>query len=359
MSLIEGRRKGPAAALARGGLSALSLPYGAAIAGRNSMYESGILRSEKLPIPVVSVGNLTAGGTGKTPFVELIMRKLQAAGHKPGLLSRGYGRVGNVSGQPINDELLVLRDNLGDFPAYIGPDRAANGRLAVSRGDCDCLVMDDGFQHRRLRRDIDIVMIDATNPLGHGRLLPRGLLREPFESIRRARVVVLNRVDMADPSRVLEIEAAVRRTAAGCVLLKAGHQVIGFLRSSDAECFPTVNFSGKRVFAACGIGNPESFFRLLEMLGLEVVGKLAFPDHCAFEPGDIREIEETRKSCSAETVIVTQKDIVKIAAVVKESGSGLAGLEKWFTLLIRTELVSGEAELDGLLTELWPESRKG
>ena len=172
-ALISGRKRGPTAALLRGTLRLASMPYGWAAAVRNKLFDWGWKGSTRVEVPVVSVGNLTLGGTGKTPCVEYVCRFYRGLDLRVGILSRGYG----VEHGP-NDEALVLEENLPDVPHLQGPDRVALARTAIEELESEILVLDDGFQHRRLARDLDVVLVDATDPWGHGYLFPRGLLRE-------------------------------------------------------------------------------------------------------------------------------------------------------------------------------------
>src|SRR5438876_5539483 len=200
--LISGRARGVGSSLCRLALSVASGPYGSAVHLRNWCYDRGWLPTHRPPVPVISVGNLTAGGTGKTPCVEYLARFLQARGLRPAVLSRGY----RGNGRP-NDEALILEANLPDVPHLQGKDRVTRASQAVRVFGADVLILDDGFQHRRLRRDLDLVLIDAMNPWGHGRLLPRGLLREPISSLRRADAVIVTRLDQAQPAEIERIIA--------------------------------------------------------------------------------------------------------------------------------------------------------
>src|SRR5947199_10786584 len=178
--LVSGRASGVGPALARLGLRAASLPYGAAVRLRNRLYDRGWKRTQRSAAPVVSVGNLTLGGTGKTPCVEYLARFYRGRDVRVAILSRGYGA--GVPAQRVvgpNDEALVLEENLPDVPHLQGADRVALAGVAVEELEAELLILDDGFQHRRLGRDLDVVLLDATEPFGHGRLFPRGLLREP------------------------------------------------------------------------------------------------------------------------------------------------------------------------------------
>ena len=184
--LITGRRRGPVAVVARAGLWAASLPYGVGVRVRNRLFDAGLRKVIKLPVPVVCVGNLSLGGTGKTPMVEWVARQLVDLGMRPAIVSRGYG---------AGDEARVLEDNLPDVPHLCGADRAAVAMTAVEELGSDCIVLDDGFQHRRLHRDLDIVLIDATRRPYDDHLFPRGTLREPVCGLKRAGMVVVTRFD--------------------------------------------------------------------------------------------------------------------------------------------------------------------
>src|SRR5207237_7695042 len=170
-----------------------SVPYGWAIGLRNRLFERGWKRSQQAPVAVVSIGNLTLGGTGKTPCVEYVARLYRQQDLRVAILSRGYG-----SSQGRNDEALVLEENLPDVPHLQGADRVSLAMIAVEELESEDLILDDGFQHRRLKRDLDLVLVDATNPWGHGYLFPFGLLREPPCNLRRAGVILLTRCDLVD-----------------------------------------------------------------------------------------------------------------------------------------------------------------
>jgi tetraacyldisaccharide 4'-kinase len=207
-ALIGGHRKGLWPTLERLGFWTLSLPYGLGVRLRNGAFDRGWRRSESAPVPVVSVGNLSVGGTGKTPCVETVARFYRSLDLRVAILSRGYGAQAGM-----NDEALVLEQNLPDVPHLQGADRTALAQVAVEELESEVLVLDDGFQHRKLRRDLDLVLIDATNPWGHGYLLPRGLLREPVGGLKRAHVVLLTRCDQVAPEAIREIRTRAERLA--------------------------------------------------------------------------------------------------------------------------------------------------
>ena len=208
LALMAGERRGFSAAWQRCGLRLASVPYGWAVAVRNGLFDRGWKSIERAGVPVVSVGNLTVGGTGKTPCVEYIASRLRQWDRRVAILSRGYG-----SEHGPNDEALVLEENLPDVPHLQGPDRVALARIAIEELESEVLVLDDGFQHRRLARDLDVVLIDATQPWGFGYLLPRGLLRESPRGLRRAGAVVLTRCDQVDAAALAKLKGEVAKLA--------------------------------------------------------------------------------------------------------------------------------------------------
>ena len=208
LRLVRGETRGALASASRVALGGASSLYGLAVGSRNLAFYLGWKASHRASVPVVSVGNLTLGGTGKTPMVEWIARWYRARGVRVAILSRGYGQSGEM-----NDEGRVLEENLPDVPHLQGADRVDLAGRAVEELESELLVLDDGFQHRRLARDLDVVLLDALDPFGLGRMFPRGLLREPARSLRRAGVVVLSRADLVDRSTRVAIRARAEKAA--------------------------------------------------------------------------------------------------------------------------------------------------
>ncbi len=242
---MSGQANGLWPALERAGLRLASGPYGLAVWLRNGLYERGWKERHQAPVPVVSVGNLTVGGTGKTPCVEYVARFYRGRDRRVAILSRGYGSPSPLPLSPggrgvgvrgRNDEAMVLEENLPDVPHLQGPDRVALAATAVEELESEVLVLDDGFQHRRLRRDLDIVLLDATDPWGHGHLLPRGLLREPPSSLRRACVVVLTRCDQVGAEERSRLRSAIARLAPQAPLVEATHRPIGLGDGAAGSC---------------------------------------------------------------------------------------------------------------------------
>ncbi len=337
LHLISGESRGLGPALMRFGLRAASVPYGLAVRLRNGAYQRGWLQSEPVPVPVISVGNLTAGGTGKTPCVEYIARFYRELHRRVAILSRGYGSAGEC-----NDEALLLKENLPDVPHLQGADRVALARTAFAKLESDVLVLDDGFQHRRLARDVDVVLIDATVPWGHGYLLPRGLLREQPSSLRRADVLMLTRCDQAPAEQRDRLRRTLSRIAPHKPLVETTHRPVE-LSNCDGENAALELLRDVPAAAFCGIGNPESFRRSLLNLGARLEDFRAYPDHHAYGRADIEELHRWADGLPAGTVIVTtQKDVVKLRL------SRLGDRPLWW-LRIRLCVESGQDALDGCL----------
>jgi tetraacyldisaccharide 4'-kinase len=306
-AVVSGEARGLWPALLRGGLSLASLPYACSVYLRNRFYERGRKTCFKVPVPVVSVGNLTLGGTGKTPCVEHVARFYRQQDLRVAILSRGYG-----STRGRNDEALVLRENLPDVPHLQGTDRAALAKKAVEELQSEILVLDDGFQHRRLQRDLDVVLVDATNPWGGGHLFPRGLLREPRAGLRRAGLIVLTRCDQVDRPVLHGLHDHVARIAPDVPIAETTHQPTDLL-NAERKTAP-VGFLAKRLVAAfCGIGNPNAFRHTLIDLGAELCAFRVYPDHHRYRSADVDALERWASQQAKECVVVTtQKDLVKL-----------------------------------------------
>jgi tetraacyldisaccharide 4'-kinase len=306
-ALVSGRSRGWRPALARLGLSAASGPYAAAVWLRNRLYDRGWKRVCRAEVPVVSVGNLTLGGTGKTPCVEYLARFYRERDVRVAILSRGYkGARGR------NDEAMVLEENLPDVPHLQGADRVALAATAVEELEAELLILDDGFQHRRLGRDLDVVLLDATNPWGHGRHFPRGLLRESPREVRRASVVMLTRCDQVPDGDVRALEVKARKLAPNAPVVATEHAAVEWVQH-DAPPRPVDAVRGMPLVAFCGLGNPKAFRRTLRDLGCEPTDFRAFPDHHGYTRADVESLRDWARRQPADAVIATtQKDLVKL-----------------------------------------------
>ena len=304
---MSGRRRDLAAGLARPLLRAGSIPYGWAIAWRNNRYNRGAAEIHQAGVPVVSIGNLTVGGTGKTPLVQWLARHARNEGVRVAILSRGYG----AEQGGVNDEALELELALPDVPHLQNPDRAASASVAICELATQLLLLDDGFQHRRLARDLDIVLLDASEPFGFDYLLPRGTLREPVRSLRRAQVIVLSRADMATP----DTRDAVRRRAlaynSAAVWCEVEHRAAGLLDCAG-RAEPLEAAANQSVAAFCGIGNPAGFRHTLEGLGCRVAAWREFPDHHNYTRADVDELGRLVAQSGVRQILCTRKDLVKL-----------------------------------------------
>jgi tetraacyldisaccharide 4'-kinase len=308
----------------------LTLPYGAAAHLRARAYRKGILKSHHLGGTVISIGNLTTGGTGKTPMVLWIAERLLAEGRNVGILTRGYRgekiapaskdnadataqqNVGAHALSATSDEVRLLQSRLGNRVQFgVGSNRYEQGRELAKRG-VNWFVLDDGFQHQQLARDVDIVLIDATNPFSGGRLLPAGRLREPRSALARADIIVITRSAHAPA-----IESAIRRDSSAPIFyarpkLDAIHSFTeGQLAGAVApEALP-------KLFAFCGIGNPVAFLEDLRTWGIEIVGHRFFPDHHRYTDNDDQDILRQASEAGASALICTEKDVYNLRAADK------------------------------------------
>jgi tetraacyldisaccharide 4'-kinase len=337
--LLSGQWRGPVAAALRGMLRLAEWPYGWVVRNRNRRFDRGG-RVERVAAPVISVGNLTVGGTGKTPFVAWLARWFAERQMAVTIISRGYG---SQRGAP-NDEALELAARLPDVPHLQNPDRVAAAEQALQASARQVLILDDAFQHRRLARDLDIVLLDALEPFGYEHLLPRGLLREPVESLSRAQVVALSRSDAVDDARRRAIEQRVRSLAPQAVWLELVHRPVGLVSANGKHLdFSELQFGS--VAAFCGIGNPAGFRHTLTQCGICPQGFLDLPDHCAYDEATLDRITSWLTALAGvNDVICTRKDLVKIPR------DELAGKRLW-ALEIELEISRGREDLERLLEQ--------
>jgi tetraacyldisaccharide 4'-kinase len=334
-AIMSGQRKDPLAILLRGLLRIGEVPYRIGVARRNRAFDTGRTEIHHCGVPVISIGNLTTGGTGKTPLVCYVARYLRQQQLRVAIVSRGYGAEEGEE----NDEAAELSRSLPDVPHIQDPDRVAAARIAVEELESEVILMDDGFQHRRLHRDLDMVVIDATNPFGYDHLLPRGLLREPIASLTRAQCIVLSRSDLVDESTRQKIRATVTRYAPQAVFAEAIHEPSGLLTWPDQQ-EPAARLKGKRVALLCAIGNPDAFAATIHRCGAEIIATRNLPDHDEYSRTTVAAITEWLKSLNDESieVICTHKDLVKLQT------DRLAG-HRLSALLIDMTLVSNETPL--------------
>ena len=303
----------------------VSALYGAAINFRNALYEKGVFKSHALGVPVISVGNITVGGTGKTPMVALVAGMLLEKGEKVGILTRGYGRKNPKQRVLVSDGERILADakDAGDEPFELA--RKLNGK-AVIVADADrvsagiwtrekfgitTFVLDDAFQHRQVRRDTDIVLIDATNPFGNGKTLPFGTLREPLKNLQRADLIVITRANLIEG--VSNLTSQIKRYNQTSPIHISRNRISNVTTLKD---FQTTNnteqITKDKVFAFCALGNPNNFYDQLRQENFEVMATQTFSDHHFYNQKDIAAIENKARSVSAKTLLTTAKDAVKL-----------------------------------------------
>jgi len=300
-------------------LPPLSALYGAVTRARLSLYERGTFRTSKLARPVISVGNITTGGTGKTPLVEWVARAVADEGKKVCVLTRGYGRerpdrrVLVSDGESVlsnvleaGDEPFLLAKNLRGVAAVIcDANRIAAGQEAIKHLKTDCFVLDDGFQHLRLARDLNIATIDATNPWGGRKLLPYGRLRENVSGLRRADCVVLTRADQT--SEVDSVVAEIKTITGDRPVFKSRMEIRRVQSLDGSSIMPAGPYS-----AFCGVGNPTAFFLQLRQQGFDVIRETTFPDHHSYTEADVDNLSKTAQQVGASRLLTTAKDAVKL-----------------------------------------------
>jgi tetraacyldisaccharide 4'-kinase len=289
----------------------VSVPYAAAAHLRARAYQMGILKPRRLDGTVISVGNLTVGGTGKTPMVLWIAQRLLAEGKRVGILTRGYkGAKQSQTLTGTSDEVRLLKARLGgQVPFGVGPNRYESGQRLAKEG-VEWFVLDDGFQHLQLARDVNVVLIDATKPFGGGKVLPAGRLREPRSALGRADIVVITRSQHA-----AAVESVIRRYSAAPIFYAEPRldEIRIWRGAYPGEVDPQARI--KKVFAFCGIGNPSAFVSNLQEWGFQVAGHKFFRDHHRYMQRDAREIERAARAAGCEALICTEKDIFNLGDV--------------------------------------------
>ncbi len=310
---------GPIAAL----LTAPAFLYRSAVALRNRLYDAGMLRAQRLPCPVVSVGNLTVGGTGKTPVTSFIAGMLSEAGYRVGVVSRGYRRRGGSGALLVSDGRSILADpsHAGDEPCLIardnpavslavGADRVAAARLLLDRTRPEVILLDDAFQHRRVYRDLNLLLVDGRDPWGNGRLLPAGPLREPLAAVARADALVITRAEGRFPGT---LAAPLARHNPGLKVFQGRIEPRAFTRM-DGGSVSCASLRGFTAFAFSGIARPGRFENDLGALGVRLAGARRFRDHHHYTLRDLEEVAREARAAGAEVLVTTEKDMVRIPA---------------------------------------------
>ncbi|MDR1291099.1 MAG: tetraacyldisaccharide 4'-kinase, partial [Planctomycetaceae bacterium] len=348
--LVSCEKRGVCSDLLRLILRGVAIPYGVALWVRNFLYDCGLLKIHEADIPVISVGNLTLGGTGKSPMVAWLCEYFISQNLRPAIISSGYRHKNtnnnNNAASKVNDEYLELAFRLPDVCHFQNRDRVAAIRellefvschkipeaehgIATSRSVCsgsqpiahtgsgiDLVVLDDGMQHRRLGRDFEIVLLDATEPFGYGYMFPRGMLRESVYGLRRADVVLLSRADLISAAERERIEEFVRGIAPKVIFAETVHAPEKIIYA-NGEAATVESIRGKNIFAFCGIGNPNAFRSTLANNSDGQIHFVQYPDHHGYTKDDVIEIVQKASSLGVDLVLCTMKDFVKIIPILK------------------------------------------
>ncbi|MCF6149266.1 MAG: tetraacyldisaccharide 4'-kinase [Candidatus Kuenenia sp.] len=298
-------------------LNLLSKIYGFSMKTRIFFYTKGIFKKNRLPVPVISVGNITTGGTGKTPVVEYLTKYVEKKGKRVVVISRGYAskiqqEKETATNEMCNDEYLLFKENIPGIVNILGKDRVKSGWEAINRHRAEYLLLDDGFQHLRLTRDLNIVLIDALEPFGYEHVLPRGFLREPLEGLRRADIFLLTHTDQISDEKKQVIIHRLHNIARNIPIIESIHKSVCLESESTEKSFNVTWLKGKKIFAFCAIGNPLSFRKSLQSLGAVLLGFREFSDHHAYTPSEVKILNEEAKCVAPDAFVVTQKDRVKL-----------------------------------------------
>ncbi len=336
-------------------LAPIAAGYKGVVLARHALYRRGLLKTRKLSRPVISVGNLSVGGSGKTPLIALLARLLQKNDFKPAILTRGYGRTHGASLVAIppgltrfpepataGDEPAWLAAALPQVPVVICADRFRAGRFAEKEFGVKSHLLDDGFQHLQLARDLDVVALDVTQNVLKGAILPAGRLREPLSALARAHLVVLTRTELADAAN---LEHAVSRILPPPQIFRSRVTMASLLNLTSGERAAPEALAGVPVFAFCGIGNPQAFFADLTRWSFRTVGSRAFPDHHIYTGADARRLARQARESHAEILVTTEKDAMNLPAGWKP------GLEV-FACAIEIEMLEPGAFEQAILARL-------
>ena len=294
-------------------LRLIATAYGLVVRLRNLCYDKKWFKTHDVPVPVISIGNITTGGTGKTPLVIWICNLLAGKGKNCAILTRGYKTQPGI----LSDEPALLAKSCPSAKIIVNPDRTAGAQKAVKEHDVAVIVMDDGFQHRKLKRDLDIITIDATCPFGCEHILPAGLLREPVTTLKRAQIAVITHCDKIQQDELTYLEDRILSLNPQITIAKAIYKhpcAIGIKGLN----LTTDQLKQKPVFAFCGIANPDNFFDSLKQMGTNLLGSKIYNDHHNYKAQDFGDIYEQAKYLGAEIILTTQKDWVKTALLAQK-----------------------------------------
>lgn len=363
-TIVSGKDQSLLGDAARYGLGLLSKIYAQAMVRRNHKYDAG-QDVYHASVPVISVGNITLGGTGKTPMVRYICQALQKKGAHTAVLSRGYkakdnskslviSRQGHMETSPdvSGDEAWLLAKSLPGTDVIIGRSRSESAQLATSQLGAQYLVLDDGFQHRKLFRDLDLILVDASNPFGYGHVVPRGMLREPLDGLNRAHMIILTKVNQVDLSTLNDVRHQLELLVPDTPVAETIHKPRAIMTLEEwvqgQEGEAPDQLTNQPIMAVSGIGNPESFKMALESLGYDVCHLMPFGDHHNFTGQDLIAIWNQVFAHGAKALVITEKDAVKLSGLKECQDLNIP----IYVLSIGIEFTQGESQLLNLLDRL-------
>ncbi len=352
-------------------LKCLSYVYGFVVQARLYLYEVGVIRRFPLGCQVISVGNITVGGTGKTPMVEKLARELSAEGRKVAILSRGYrkkekssvqGFLDKITGRAARtpprivsdgkrllldsemsgDEPYMLATNLPDVVVLVDKNRVKSGRYAVRHFQCDTLLLDDGFQYQRLSHRLDLVLVDRTNPFSNGHVLPRGFLREPVSNIARAKFICITK---AQNGSTQELRDKIQELNPDAGIMECNHVPVTLSGAFSRNKYPLSKLQGMKVVALSGIASPQSFENSLEKLGAEILKRQRYADHHRFSQQEVIDIVNQARELDADAIITTEKDAVRMTRIDR------CAVPVYF-LRIEVEFVNGREEFQRCINQI-------
>jgi len=362
LSVVEGDRNRFRDQIVKYILSLLAKIYRGAVFLRRKAYDWKLKRQTTLQAGVISVGNITVGGTGKTPVVKKLARELTAAGYQVAVLSRGYkgsfsGEVGIVSNgkevlmtpEEAGDEAYMLADSLPQVPVLVGSKRSKTGSYACRFFEPEFIILDDGFQHWQVKRDYDLVVVDATDPFSNRRVLPRGRLREPLSSLQRSHLFLLTKADQVSKKRLTALKNELVRLNPGTEVITTSHAP-AYMRKVGDQNRRKIDLEGESVLAMSGIGAPQSFEQTLEDLGAEVAEKIRFQDHHVYTEQEMMEVFTLASEKNVDQIVTTEKDAVSMnEELITKINRQQIELE---VLGIEIEMLASEREFTEIISKL-------
>jgi len=331
----------------------LTVIYYLIFISRKLLYKSGFKKGQSLPCQVISVGNLTWGGTGKTPLVEFIARRLQFK--KIAILSRGYGRQQGkekiilvsdesrilTAAKEAGDEPYLLAKKLPGRPVIVGNNRFSSGKWIINKFQPEIIILDDAFQHWSLKRNMDLVVIDSTNPFGNRWLIPSGILREPLSELKRAQIIFLSKVNEVD-NQIEGLKREIKKFNSHAPIVETILEPVEFNLWPKGEIKTKGFIKEKSVFMLASVGSPNSFRYSLFRLGATLVGEATYPDHYHYQAKDIRRVINLAKRKKAEFIVTTEKDEVRLPKIFVNF--------PFLILKVKLEVIKGEETLDAWLS---------